>query len=137
MRVYVDSSVILRLVLGEPDPLPGLDQMEGVTSALSEVECLRVLDRLRLRGALPESELLTRRAAVFDLLDRLETVELTRSVLSRAAQPLPAPLRTLDALHLSTALLIAELDEGPVRFATHDAALARTATACGLEATGV
>jgi predicted nucleic acid-binding protein len=45
---YLDSSVILRLVLNEPDPLREWPEVHhGVTSALAEVEVLRTLDRLR------------------------------------------------------------------------------------------
>ena len=49
---YLDSSVILRVVLGEPGRLQDWAGLrEGVTSALAEVECLRTIDRLVLRGA--------------------------------------------------------------------------------------
>jgi predicted nucleic acid-binding protein len=46
---YVDSSVVLRLVLGQPAALREWRTVDrGVASALVEVECLRTLDRLRL-----------------------------------------------------------------------------------------
>ena len=37
------------------------------------------------------------------LLDRLTFIEMSSSVLERALEPFPRPLRTLDALHLATA----------------------------------
>ena len=49
MIVYADSSVLLRLVLGQTDALAEWKQVGvAISSALAEVECLRTLDRLRL-----------------------------------------------------------------------------------------
>jgi predicted nucleic acid-binding protein len=138
MSTYLDSSVLLRCVLGEPGALPlaGLDP--GHTAALAEVECLRTLDRLHLAGRLSADDVAARRAAIFDLLEALEVVALSAPVLRRAAEPFPTRLGTLDALHLATALLWQErhpLERSP--FATHDLELARAARACGLDVVGV
>ena len=57
----------------------------GVASALVETECLRTLDRLRVRAGLADKELARRRATVFRLLESLEVVEVTAPVLARAA----------------------------------------------------
>jgi predicted nucleic acid-binding protein len=135
---YVDSSVLLRLVLGEPKALRPADLDPALTSALTEVECLRTLDRLLAQGRLSADHLATRRAAIFDLLVAVEIVDLAPPILRRAAEPFPTPLGTPDALHLATALLWRERhprDHTP--FATHDVELARAARACGLDVTGV
>jgi predicted nucleic acid-binding protein len=135
---YLDSSVLLRLVLGEPGRLREWPEVErGVTSALAEVECLRTLDRLALRGSLSGAEVAERRAAIYALLEAVELVELSAVVLARAAQPFPVPLGTLDALHLATALLWRERGERGLAFATHDAALGLAARASGFEVVGV
>lgn len=134
---YLDSSVLLRLLLGQPDALAEWGEVEaGVASALVEVECLRALDRLRLMGAISEEDLAERRAAVFALIAAIEVVEITRAVLARAAQPLPTTLGTLDALHLATALLWREQSGAELCLATHDAALARAARASGFAVIG-
>ncbi len=50
MIAYVDSSVLLRIVLGQPGALHKWRAIKtAVSSRLAEVECLRALDRLRLR----------------------------------------------------------------------------------------
>jgi uncharacterized protein len=135
---YLDSSVVLRLLLGQPDALAEWGEVEaGVASALVEVECLRTLDRLRLQGAISEDELTDRRSAVFELLAAMEVVEVTRAVLARASQPLPTTLGTLDALHLSTALLWREQSGAALTLATHDAALGRAARANGFPVIGL
>jgi uncharacterized protein len=135
---YLDSSVILRVLLGQPDALAEWDEVRaGVASALVEVECLRTLDRLRLLGSISENELTERRAAVFDLIAAIEVVEVTRAVLARASQPFPTTLGTLDALHLSTALLWQEQSGTALTLATHDAALGRAARASGFAVIGI
>jgi predicted nucleic acid-binding protein len=137
MSTYVDSSVLLRCVLGEPGALRLADLDPGHTSALAEVECLRTLDRLHRTGRLTPDDVAARRAAIFDLLEGLEVVDLSAPVLRRAAEPYPTALGTLDALHLATALLWRERHpRGNAPFATHDGELARAARACGLDVVG-
>lgn len=137
MIAYVDSSVVLRLVLGQPGALREWRTVDrGVASALVEVECLRTLDRLRLADGLAETELAERREAVYRLVETLEIVEPTRSILTRAAQPLPLSLGTLDAIHLATALAWREVNATDLALATHDARLGVAARAFGLETVG-
>lgn len=138
MIAYVESSVVLRLVLGQPGSLREWRTLDGgVASALVEVECLRTLDRLRLAEGLRETELARRRETVYRILETLEVVEPTRPILTRAAQPLPVALGTLDAIHLATALVWREATETDLAFATHDARLGTAARALGLHAIGV
>ncbi|GKS57550.1 ribonuclease VapC46 [Nitrospira sp.] len=138
MIAYLDSSTILRIVLGQANALPEWRSLShGVASALAEVECLRTLDRLRLAAALPDSEIAVRREAVFRFLEAVEIVELTRPVLARAAQPMPTALGTLDAIHLSTALLWKDRSGADLMMATHDEALATASRASGLRVIGV
>lgn len=70
-------------------------------------------------------------------MEEIEIVEATRPVLSRASQPLPTPLGTLDAIHLATAMLWRELATADLLFATHDAALGTAARASGFRVAGI
>lgn len=138
MTAYVDSSVLLRIVLGQSGSLKGWRAIRrGVTSALAEVECLRTLDRLRFRAGIPDVDLARRREAIFRLLEALEVVEVGHAVLQRAAQPLPTELGTLDSIHLASALLWKEREGTDLVMATHDAALGTAARASGLPVIGV
>jgi len=118
-----------------------LKEWEGVTrgiaSALVEVECLRTLDRLHLARDFAGETIAERREAVYRLLEAIEIAEITYPVLSRAAQPLPTALGTLDAIHLATALLWKEQAGRDLSMATHNAALAVAARASGLRVIGV
>ena len=49
---------------------------------------------------------------------------------------MPTEIGTLDAIHLATALLWKELESENLTMATHDAALAVAAVACGLPVVG-
>jgi predicted nucleic acid-binding protein len=138
MTAYVDSSVVLRLVLGQRGALAEWRTVRrGVASALVEVECLRTLDRLRVREGLDDATLAERRSAVFALLEAVDVVEPTRAVLARAAQPLPTELGTLDAIHLATAMVWQEREAPDLVMATHDVPLATAARALGLRVVGV
>jgi predicted nucleic acid-binding protein len=137
VNAYVDTSVLLRIVLGQPGALAGWSEItRAVTSALTEVECLRTLDRLTLTGALRAGDAPARRAAVYDVLEGIELVDVSRPVLARASQPLPTALGTLDAIHLATALLWRDQGEGPITIATHDVALGTAARAMGFDVAG-
>jgi predicted nucleic acid-binding protein len=137
MIAYVDSSVLLRVALGQPNALPEWRDIErGVSSALVATESLRTLDRLRLRVNLSDIEVARRRATILALIDSLELVEIDATVLDRAAQPMPTELGTLDAIHLASALLWKDAVADPV-MVTHDKALALAAQAHGLKVLGI
>jgi len=76
-----------------------------------------------------------RREVAFRLLEGLETIEITRVILARAAQPLPTPLGTLNAIHLVSAMGWREQYKRLV-FAIHDLALSAAARASGFEVLG-
>jgi predicted nucleic acid-binding protein len=80
--------------------------------------------------------MVSRREAVYRLLEAVEVVELTRGIIARAAQPLPTELGTLDAIHLATALSWREDTGEELVMATHDLALSMAARSCGLRVIG-
>ena len=138
MIAYVDSSVLLRLAFGQPNSVPEWSEIDrGVSSALVTVECLRTLDRARLRVPLADREVAERRAKILELVASLEIVEIDSLVLDRAAQPMPTELGTLDAIHLATALLWKEMTGEKLTMSTHDVALGLAAEAHGLPVIGL
>jgi predicted nucleic acid-binding protein len=134
---YVDSSVVLRRVLGQAGALQEWKELEApVASALVEVECLRTLDRLRVLRRVDDRQISEWREVVFRVLGEVDLVEVTRSVLARAAQPFPTTLGTFDAIHLATAMLWRERGAPELAMATHDEALATAARASGFVVVG-
>jgi len=137
MTAYLDSSVVLRRVLGQAGALREWRLVRtSVSSRLTELECLRTLDRLRLEGSLDERKLAAARETTYSILAAFEIVELTRAILTRAAQPSPTSLGSLDAIHLASALTWRERTGGGLVMATHDDALAIGARAFGMRAIG-
>lgn len=138
MIAYIDSSVILRLVLGQTNALAEWKQIDrGVSSALTRVEVSRTLDRLRLRTAIGDTEISRRRALILQRLDLLEVVDIDAIVLDRAAQPMPTEIGTLGSIHLATALLWRERSNAELVMATHHRRLGIAAQAHGFKVVGV
>lgn len=109
-RVYVDSSALLKRVLPEVDRPALLAQLDDLrsrsgrllTSRLSRVEVFRALDRHLDEQA--DWGQVTR--ATERVLEGIDLVEVTESILDLAAE-LPDPLlRTLDAIHVASALAV-------------------------------
>ena len=138
MIAYVDASVLLRVVLRQPNALKEWKEIDrGVSSTLIATESLRTLDRLRLRAQLPDAEVAVRRQAILAIIASLELVEIDAAVLERAAQPMPTELGTLDAIHLASAMLWQQLTGEDLTMATHDRALALGAQAHGMKIVGM
>lgn len=122
--VYLDTSVALRTILDVPERLRlqhWMDRPETayVSSRLLRTEVVRVLRR---DGRPP--------ADGASLLDRVGLVDITRET-HAVAESIERHIRTLDALHLATALLLGE----PVTVASHDATMKAVAAQLGLQVT--
>ena len=138
MIAYIDTSALLRLVLREPGGLEELRSCEVlVSSELIAVESFRTIDRLRLQGALSTEEAASRRETATEWLEAVDLVLLQRPILARASEPFPIPLGTLDALHLSTALVWQDRTRREIVVATHDRDLALAARSFGFDVRGV
>jgi predicted nucleic acid-binding protein len=137
LNVYVDSSVLLRIVLGEPDRLRIWPTITNAfSSELIRLECVRTIDRARIRLGLEDRKVAKYRADLFEAVESFSLVALDSIVLERASEPFPTTLGSLDAIHLASALLIRDSLDGLV-FATHDDELATAALATGFQVHGV
>jgi predicted nucleic acid-binding protein len=137
LNVYVDSSVLLRIVLGEPDRLQIWPRItKPVSSELIRLECLRTIDRARVRLGLEDQRVATYRADILEAIDAFSLVALDSLVLERASEPFPTALGSLDAIHLASALLVRHDLDG-LAFATHDDELGTAALATGFPVHGV
>ena len=100
--VYLDSSALVKLVVAEPESRALVEHLEGwpqrVSSALALTELPRALGRAGLGAAAH------RRAR--EVLGRIALVDVDRRILTTAATLGPSTLRTLDAIHLATALAV-------------------------------
>ncbi|MEZ5316841.1 MAG: type II toxin-antitoxin system VapC family toxin [Vicinamibacterales bacterium] len=138
MNLYLDTSALLRVILGEPGALEEVRQADRlVSSELLAVESRRTIDRLRLAGALAAEEASRRLAIARDWLEAVDLVLLRAPILARAGDPLPSPLGTLDAIHLATALVWRDRLEQHLVLATHDSALGLAGRQHGFDVIGL
>jgi predicted nucleic acid-binding protein len=128
VKLYVDASVVLRIVTNAPTALRGWKEWSSPTSsALLQVECLRTLDRFQTSGELRTEEIPRSYATLHEAMSRIELLKLDEKILENAGGPFGVPLKTLDAIHLVTAIAWRERISEEVTFVTHDNALATAA----------
>lgn len=104
---YLESSALLRAVTLEDRALTmRLPRMKRrIASQLSLVEVERTLRRIEREKLLRRSAVREIRRRLEELLAATEVIEITSSILERARQDFPVePVRSLDAIHLATAL---------------------------------
>jgi uncharacterized protein len=123
--IYLDSSAAVKLVHAEAESQALRDWLDEradtgwVSSVLVEVETYRALARY-------SPSALTRLPQILDLVDLLD---LTPAIRARAQSVAPATVRSLDAIHLATALHIrVEL----TAFVAYDSRLSEAARTAGL-----
>ena len=124
--VYLDTSALVKLVVTEPESSALIEFLHGwpdrVSSALALAEVPRVLRHARFGAA--------ERQRARRLLARLALIDVDRRILGMAAAFDPPELRTLDAIHLATALAVREDLAGLV---TYDRRLATAAERVDVE----
>lgn len=100
--LYFDSSALVKLISREAETRALFGILESgpgvVSSALARVEVTRAVARAGGRAALRE------RAS--EVLSRVALVAIDDAILNAAAELGPADLRSLDAIHLATALAL-------------------------------
>jgi predicted nucleic acid-binding protein len=124
--IYLDTSVALAHLLGQtrrPDDRLWSEAL--VSSRLLEYELWTRVNASRLRAS--HGELVAR------LLASVALLELVPDVLARALEPFPAPVRTLDALHLASIEYLRARGER-VALASYDERMLRAARALSIEA---
>jgi predicted nucleic acid-binding protein len=110
--IYLDSSVALAHLLAE-DRFPAEDlwQQQLVSSRLLEYEVWNRIHARRLDRSHGD--------AVRALIGRVALLELAPPVLARALEPFPIPVRTLDALHLSSIEILRQRQQ-QIELASYD-----------------
>ena len=138
MIVYLDSSVTLLVFLRQTAPPPYWGSWSlALSSTLLGVEARRTFHRLRLEGALDDAGLAQAEESFGEFESGIELVPVTRQVTRAASAPFGTHVKTLDALHLATALLLRDapgLEE--LQFATLDVRQAIAARAAGFSVPG-
>lgn len=122
MSWYIDSSAILKLIFIEKET-PELDKVMSermVTSAITRVEVKRTVNRIN-PGKISVAD---------DVLGQIESIKLEQKILNFAeAFNENVTLRTLDAIHVASALILSESVKGLI---TYDKQMAANAKKMGI-----
>jgi PIN domain len=122
--IYLDSSVALAHLLAEDRfPPDELWEEQLVSSRLLECEVWNRINAHQLQNSHGD--------AVRNLIGRIAMVEMIGPVLTRALQPFPVPVRTLDAIHLA-ALEFIRAQKQSVELASYDERLLAAARILGI-----
>jgi predicted nucleic acid-binding protein len=120
-RAYFDASAIVKLIHHERESLALFEllhqELDACTSAVSEIEVVRTLSRL----AVPREE-------ANDALRGFYVIGIDAAIRARAANLTPSTVRSLDAIHLATALEVG----ADIPVVTYDQRMADAARALGL-----
>ena len=118
---YVDASALVKMVVDEHDAIALRRFLEGfdehTTSRIGVVEARRALGRASADGATADR-----------ILAPIGPIDLDAAIASAAERLEPPSLRTVDAIHLATALALYHVDV----FVTYDVRLAAAARWHGL-----
>jgi predicted nucleic acid-binding protein len=110
LKLYAESSAVLSWLFGEGHGASvrrQLRQAEMVfASDLTLIECERVIIRASLLEEIPEKKAQFCRGRLLKASAQWHILRIGADVVERARLPFPAePIRTLDALHLASALV--------------------------------
>lgn len=110
MTVYAESSAILAWLLDEESSAAVRDVLTTADVVLASDLTLLESDRVMLRavalGELTEADAADRRAHLTTAAAHWHVLRISPEIVDRARQPFPGePIRTLDAIHLASALV--------------------------------
>jgi uncharacterized protein len=136
MIVYLDTSVVLRVLFKEPNPIDVWGKWEkAFSSALWRVEALRTVDRLRLLHEISDIEVADLVRDVQIIHETFAIHPLDERIMQRASETFPTVVGTLDAIHLATAASIRESQRLDFLL-THDSQLGTAARSLGFRVAG-
>jgi predicted nucleic acid-binding protein len=138
--VYLESSALLAWLLGEPTEQRVREELDAVssvlTSVLSTLESERAITRLEVEETVAAAQAQHLRGLLRRTTATCIQMEITAAVRERVGRGFPVePVRTLDAIHLATALEFA-LAFDDLRVLSFDRRLRDNAEALGLACTG-
>lgn len=102
--IYLDSSALVKLIVTEPESAALTELLRAWPDRISSALALTEVPRALRRAGFGNPE----RSRARQVLTRVNLVEVDRRILAAAASLDPPTLRTLDAIHVATALAVRE-----------------------------
>lgn len=125
--IYLDSSALVKLVTRERESAALFahvteSKAQAISSTIAQVEVMRAMRRAKVSRSVE--------ARADDVLSSVGLIELDSGVVELATRVAPLELRSLDAIHLASALSVADTLEA---FIAYDQRLVTAATNAGLQ----
>jgi uncharacterized protein len=123
--IYLDSAAVVKLVHAEPESaalrrwLDERAEIQWISSVLTEIESFRALARYAPEAA----------SRLSNVLDQIDLIDLDQGIRMLAQAVTPTTMRSLDAIHLGTAM---RFRSSLTSFVTYDKRLLDAAQAAGL-----
>lgn len=134
MNVYLDSSFVIRRLLGVGKPAEFWGKWEkAYASTLMRAECCRAANHLRLGGKLDDAGRARLGSWIETVCATVTQVPVTDAILKRAAEAYPVEVGTLQAIHLATLQELEAVHGVKCVLASDDAGLVQAAKALGFE----
>ncbi len=127
MAFYIDTSAAVKLAVAETESEPLRTFLARHDDGLVASSLLVVEMR---RAALRSGDPITALAATRPILESIHLVRISDAILQRASTLMPATIRSLDAIHLATALSLGTMAQGMV---CYDKLLGEAATNQGVD----
>ena len=132
MIVYLDSSLVIRQLVGTTTPWTGWGAWDSAyASTLMRTECHRTANLLRLAGKIDDEQRARLGHWIERVCESVTRVQVTENVLRRAAETFPTSVGTAQAIHLATLLELRATHGITCQLATCDAELLRAAESIG------
>ena len=123
--IYLDSSALVKLIVTEPESAALTELLRAWPDRISSALALTEVPRALRRAGFGNPE----RSRARQVLTRVNLVEVDRRILAAAASLDPPTLRTLDAIHVATAMAVGDDLEAIV---TYDERMVEAAKLLGL-----
>ncbi len=132
MKVYLDSSFVIRQLLGVRPECPFWGKWEkAYASTMMRTECFRAANLLRLSGKIDDAQRARLGAWIEKVVSSVTLVPVTDAILHRAAETFPVAVGTLQGIHLATLLELQAARGITCSVATDDTRLLQAALALG------
>lgn len=134
MNVYLDSSFVIRRLLGVGKPAEFWGKWEkAYASTLMRTECCRAANHLRLSGKLDDAGRARLGSWIETVCATVTQVPVTDAILKRAGEAYPVKVGTLQAIHLATLQELEAVHGVKCVLASDDEGLVQAAKALGFD----
>jgi len=131
---FIDASAAIRWILGAHDAFHEFGSWKRLgASVLFEVECRRSFLRMLYDKKLTADQYLTAVSQLEDILRTANTMPVDKYILERAQAEFLYPIKTLDAIHVTTAYFWQQDLSEAVTLVSHDDRMNLIAKSLGLK----